>query len=97
MHRTQIYLQDNLHARLKTRAKSIGVSISELIRRTLEQEIKTDPLADAAAFFARLQPLTGFTDPANAELQSPEAYVRGLRAKSRILRATQQAADSNAP
>ena len=47
MHRTQIYLQDELHDSLKARARSIGVSISELIRRTLEKDIQKDPVADA--------------------------------------------------
>ena len=40
MHRTQIYLQDELHDNLKARARSGGVSVSELIRRTLERDIQ---------------------------------------------------------
>lgn len=81
MHRTQIYLQDDLYERLKTRSRIAGVSISELIRRSLEKDIQQDPVADAKAFFERLSPLESF---ANTE---PETYVRELRNTSRLLRA----------
>ncbi len=101
MHRTQIYLQDNLHSRLRTRAQNIGVSVSELIRRTLDTEIKSDPLADAAAFFERLTPLTGFSSRINGEVNTdaaptPEAYVRALRVQSRLLRAPKKTMDRDA-
>lgn len=79
MHRTQIYLQDDLYERLKTRSRNVGVSISELIRRSLEKDIQQDPVADAKAFFERLKPLESF---ANTE---PETYVRKLRNTSRLL------------
>ncbi len=82
MHRTQIYLQDALYDSLKIRSRSVGVSISELIRRTLERDIQKDPLADAKAFFARLKPLESF-----AEVDS-EDYVRAVRSKSRLVRAS---------
>lgn len=80
MHRTQIYLQNDLYERLKTRSRNIGVSVSELIRRSLEKDIQQDPVADAKAFFERLGPLQSF---ANTE---PEAYVRKLRNTSRLLK-----------
>jgi len=38
MHRTQIYLQEKLYRRLKARSRVLGVSISELIRTTLNYE-----------------------------------------------------------
>lgn len=60
MHRTQIYLQDDLYEKLKTRSRNAGVSISGLIRRSLEKDIQQDPVADAKAFFERLSPLEGF-------------------------------------
>ena len=81
MHRTQIYLQDEMYERLKTQSGNIGVSISELIRRSLEKDIQQDPAADARAFFERLKPLDSF---ANIE---PERYVRNLRNTSRLLQA----------
>ena len=80
MHRTQIYLQDTLYDSLKVRSRSLGVSISELIRRTLEKDIRKDPVADARAYFARLKPLESF---AGAD---SDDYVRAIRSKSRILR-----------
>ncbi len=80
MHRTQIYLQDDLHIHLKTRARSMGVSISELIRCTLEKDIRKDPGSDARAFFDQLQPLESL-----ASVDST-AYVNTLRSKSRILK-----------
>ena len=80
MHRTQIYLQDSLYADLKARARSVGISISELIRRTLERDVQKDPIADARAYFERLKPLESF-----ATVDAQE-YVRAMRSKSRILR-----------
>ena len=80
MHRTQIYLQDDLHETIKARARSIGVSMSELIRRTLESSIEKNPAADARAFFDRLTPLASYSH------SSPEDYVSATRSKSRLLR-----------
>lgn len=80
MHRTQIYLQDSLHDSLKTRARSVGVSMSELIRRTLEKDIHSDPVSDARAYFYRLKPLESFAGTTSA------AYVRQIRSTSRLLR-----------
>jgi negative regulator of replication initiation len=84
MHRTQIYLQDDLHDSLKARARSLGISISELIRRTLERDLAKDPVADARAYFDRLTPLESF-----AEVSS-QAYVREIRGASRLLRQDEQ-------
>lgn len=81
MHRTQIYLQNDLYERLKARSRNVGVSVSELIRRSLEKDIQQDPIADAKAFFERLKPLESF---ANTE---PETYVRKMRNTSRLLQA----------
>lgn len=85
MHRTQIYLQDELHDSLKVRARSVGISISELIRRTLEKDIRKDPVADARAYFERLKPLKSF-----ARIDA-EDHVRAIRSKSRILRTGDEA------
>ena len=81
MHRTQIYLQNDMYERLKAQSRNVGVSISELIRRSLEKDIQQDPVADARVFFERLKPLESF---ANTE---PEVYVRKLRNTSRLLQA----------
>jgi negative regulator of replication initiation len=79
MHRTQVCLQDDMYERLKTQSRNVGVSISELIRRSLEKDIQQDPVANARAFFERFKPLESF---ANAE---PETCVRKLRNTSRLL------------
>jgi hypothetical protein len=84
MHRTQIYLQDDLHDSLKARARSLGISISELIRRTLERDLAKDPVADARAYFDRLTPLESFSEV------SSQAYVREIRGASRLLRQDEQ-------
>jgi negative regulator of replication initiation len=80
MHRTQIYLQDELHETLKARARSVGLSMSELIRRTLEKDIQREPVAEARAYFDKLQPLKSFSD------LNSGGYVRTLRSKSRLLK-----------
>ena len=85
MHRTQIYLQDELYDNLKTSARSLGVSMAELIRRTLEKDIQKNPVAEAKAFFDRLKPLDSF-----AQVDADD-YVRALRTTSRILRTGENA------
>ena len=74
-----------LHDSLKARARGGGISISELIRRTLEKDIQKDPVADARAYFERLTPLESF-----ASVDSDD-YVRTIRSKSRILRTGEDA------
>lgn len=83
MHRTQIYLQDALHSQLRARASSLGVSMSEFIRRTLEKGLQQNPLSNAEAFFEQLAPLDSFIGV------DADRYVRDLRNKSRLLRAAE--------
>lgn len=80
MHRTQIYLQDDLYNRLKCRSQARGISISELIRRAVEKDLTSDIASDAQAYFQRLRPLQSFT------ATEPAEYVRNLRSQSRLLR-----------
>lgn len=81
MHRTQIYLQNDMYEKLKTQSRNVGVSISELIRRSLEKDFQQDLVADARAFFKRLKPLESFAGT------EPKTYVRKLRNTSRLLQA----------
>ena len=81
MHRTQIYLNDTLYETLKARAYGDGISMSEMIRRTLEKELADNSVFNARTFFDRLRPLESFAD-------STVAYVRGIRSGSRLLRNT---------
>jgi predicted DNA-binding protein len=81
MHRTQIYLTDELHERIKIRSRASGLSKSELIRRAVEKDLQQESSNnDARQFFEKLKPLDSFEDC------EPEQYVRTLRDASRILR-----------
>ena len=80
MHRIQIYLQDTLHDSLKARARGGGISISELIRRTLKRDIQKDPVTDAPAYFERLKPLESFSQTTS------QTYVLDIRGTSRLLK-----------
>lgn len=88
MHRTQIYLSADLHERLKTHSRAVGLSISELIRRAVEKDLQRETSCSSVRqFFEELTPLESFADC------EPEQYVRSLRDASRILRNEQ---DNNA-
>ncbi len=81
MHRTQIYLPNDLHARLKARSRFDGLSISELIRRAVEKDLQhNSSSSDVRQFFEEMAPLESFADC------EPEQYVRSLRNSSRILK-----------
>lgn len=71
---------ETIRVRVKTALRSLGVSLSELIRRSLEKDIDKNPAADASAFFDQLPILESFA------ASEPETYVRTLRANSRLLR-----------
>ena len=70
---------------LKVRSRSVGISMSELIRRTLEKDIQKNPVADARAYFERLVPFESFA------MVNSSDYVRTIRSKSRILRTEKDA------
>ena len=80
MHRTQIYLHDDLYENLKARSRRLGLSIFELIRRTLEKDIQKNPAANARAYFERIRPLESF-----ASVDS-ETYVRTVRSSSQMIK-----------
>ena len=81
MHRTQIYLPEDIHKRLKMRSRTDGLSVSELIRRAVEKDLQQESSnSSARQFFETMKPLESFADC------KPEQYVRALRNNSRILR-----------
>ncbi len=80
MHRTQIYLPNDLFQSLRSQALIRGISISELIRQALERETQLSPSAAARTYFERLTPLESFSEV------TPVEYVRQIRSSSRILR-----------
>ena len=49
MHRTNLYLTTEQERALDTRARSAGVSRSELVRRIIDQELSRTPGVDEAA------------------------------------------------
>jgi len=79
MHRTQIYLQETVYEQLKHKSKSIGVSVSELIRRAVEKDLNQPSGNEARAFFDALPALQSYATT------EPEQYVDDLRSHSRIL------------
>ncbi|MFM2319962.1 MAG: hypothetical protein RLZZ215_2583 [Pseudomonadota bacterium] len=81
MHRTQIYLDDQLHQTLFTQAKLQEISMSELIRRLLTKQLtqKEERTTAVETFFQQLKPLASFST------LEPEQWVRDLRSTSRIL------------
>ena len=83
MHRTQIYLQEELYGRLKARSRVLGVSISELIRTTLDKNLDVAPGNAARDYFANATPIESFADC------SPEKYVSQLRMRSRLIKGNQ--------
>ena len=83
MHRTQIYLQEELYGRLKARSRVLGVSISELIRTTLDKNLDLAPSNAARDYFASAVPMESFAD------SSPENFVERLRQRSRLIRENQ--------
>jgi plasmid stability protein len=81
MHRTQIYLSDELHNQLKARSRTNGTSVSELIRQAIEKDLQQKSVpSNVRQFFDRMTPLESFADI------EPEEYVQSLRNTSRILR-----------
>ena len=80
MRRTQIYLQESLYRKLRAKAKAANLTISEVIRRSLESDLKRSPVDDVREYFAGFKPLESFAQV------DPVAYARDLRASSRILR-----------
>jgi len=80
MQRTQIYLEENLLAELKRIAKSLNISMSELIRDALRKELKRYKQNSLSQFIDNLEPLESFKD---VEAQN---YVDDIRNKSRIIK-----------
>jgi hypothetical protein len=74
MHRTTILLPQELRRRADREAKSLGISLSELIRRRLAGDDKVSAEAKRPQFFAR-QPWTG-PGPSDTSVRHDE-YLYG--------------------
>jgi len=79
MHRTQLYIENDIFAKAQQVSKSLNISISEFIRRAIKNELHGESKSDMQNFFDKLEPLESFK-----EVDSTR-YVDGLRNKSRIL------------
>jgi antitoxin component of RelBE/YafQ-DinJ toxin-antitoxin module len=79
MHRTQVYIEDNIFEKVKQVSKSMNISVSEFIRNSLKKELNIDKPNDMESFFQNFEPLESF------ENTDPKKYVKNIRSKSRIL------------
>ena len=52
MHRTTILLDPEVKAKAAFRAKRLGISLSQLIRKSLEKEVSLEPASDSDPFWA---------------------------------------------
>ena len=79
MHRTQLYLDDDLWNLLHTTARSAGTSISGLVRGAVREKYGVDTGIRSDAF----QQVAGLWKD-RADLESTEQYIRRLRTGSRL-------------
>lgn len=79
MHRTQLYIEEDIFAKARQVSKSLNISISEFIRRAIINELQIESKKDIRNFFDRLEPLDSFK-----EIDSVK-YVDELRSRRRIL------------
>ncbi len=79
MHRTQLYIEEDIFAKAQQVSKSLNISISEFIRRAINNELHVESKSDIQNFFDRLEPLDSFKGVDSAE------YVEKLRSRSRML------------
>jgi predicted DNA-binding ribbon-helix-helix protein len=79
MHRTQLYLDRAIHARLKAVAKRRGRTVSDLVREALELVYGS---ADSGERFATLRGIAGLWRNRD-DLADTDAYVRRLRRDTR--------------
>ncbi|RZV38717.1 MAG: hypothetical protein EVJ48_06310 [Candidatus Acidulodesulfobacterium acidiphilum] len=79
MHRTQIYIEEEIFQKARKESEILGVSISEFIRMSIKKNIQKNSTNNINVFFDNLKPLESFKDI------NPKKYVDNIRSKSRIL------------
>jgi len=79
MHRTQVYIEDDIFAKAKIVAQSLNISISQFIRDAVSNQLKTKETNDMKSFFDNMTPLESFKDIDATD------YVHSIRSKSRII------------
>ncbi len=80
MHRTQVYIDEEIFKEAKKKSKILGVSFSEFIRISLKKNIQENPVKDINAFFEDLKPLESFKN------LDPEKYQDNIRSNSRLFK-----------
>ncbi len=79
MHRTQIYIEEEIFQKARKESEILGVSISEFIRMSIKKNIQKNSTNNINVFFDNLKPLESFKGI------NPKEYVDNIRSKSRIL------------
>ena len=79
MHRTQIYIEEEIFQKARKESEILGISISEFIRMSIKKNIQKNSANNINVFFGNLKPLKSFKDINTKE------YVDNIRSKSRIL------------
>ncbi len=79
MHRTQLYIEDDLFAKVKNISSSLNISISEFIRTAVRNEITKDNKDSVSDFFNDFEALESFKDV------DATSYVSEIRKNSRII------------
>ena len=79
MHRTQIYIEEEIFQKARKESEILGISISEFIRMSIKKNIQKNSANNINVFFDNLKPLESFKDI------NPKEYVDNIRSKSRIL------------
>ena len=79
MHRTQIYIEEEIFQKARKESEILGISISEFIRMSIKKNIQKNSVNNINVFFGNLKPLESFKDI------NPKKYVDNIRSKSRIL------------
>lgn len=81
MHRTQLYLDDDLWTALQSRAEKEGTSISDLVRTAVRERYVDNPERRIAA----MQAIVGLWKD-RTDLPETEDYIRNLRNDDRMER-----------
>jgi len=79
MHRTQLYIEDDLFTKVKSISSSLNISMSEFIRRAVKNEITKDKKDEMDNFFESFEALESFKNT------NAVKYVDDIRANSRII------------
>lgn len=79
MHRTQLYIDEDIFSQIQIIAKSSNISISEFIRTAVKNELEKESSQNMHDFFEKLEPLDSFKNIDSGK------YVDNIRKNSRII------------